>query len=73
MPIAVSYIELGKEVITCYKEIVLQIKEVKTLAGDLEIEPETLRDTEGNYVLGPLLAAKAQMLHSLALINQKGG
>lgn len=63
-------LELGRELIRTHNEIDRSIKQVKEDAREGGMDPFKLRDTQGNYILAPLLAAKAQMLHGLVLVNQ---
>lgn len=63
--------ELGRELFRTSVLINLQIEEVKKKAKDAGIEATQLRTQDGTWVLIPLLAAKAQVLHALAIINQK--
>lgn len=69
---AVSPIELGRELMTTLREVNVQIEEVKDRANSEGIIPYKMRDAAGNFVLAPLLVSKSQLLHSLALLNQKG-
>lgn len=48
-----------------------QIREVETTAAGMNIPAYKLRDANGNFVMAPLLAAKAQTWHSLVLMNQR--
>lgn len=70
MPV-VNAMELGRELTRTISQINQQIAEVEKRAKEMEIAPYKLRDTNGGFVLSPLLAAKAQTLHALALINQR--
>ena len=54
-----------------HKMISEQIDAINDEAERLDVSPLQLRDTNGNYVLTPLLAAKAQILYALVLLNQK--
>lgn len=47
------------------------IGEIERQAKRLGTEPHILRDSSGNWVLAPLLCAKAQMVHSYALLHSK--
>lgn len=51
--------------------IEIQIMEVKAEALKREIRPETLRYPDGNWAMSSLLLAKAQALHTLALLNTR--
>ena len=70
MPV-VNKMELGRELSKTVIQINRVIEDVRQQAGEMEIEAAKLRDSNGNWVMIPLLAAKAQSLHALALINQK--
>lgn len=48
-----------------------QIETVEHDAKVMGISPHDMRDATGNYVMIPLLAAKAQCLHALVLVNQR--
>lgn len=63
--------ELGRELSRTMSQINAQIEEVREEAKRMEISPIKMRDTSGNYVLTPLLVAKAQTLHALVLVNQR--
>ena len=52
-------------------QINAQIEEIHSQAKRMGIPAVKMRDASGNYVLSPLLAAKAQTLHALVLVNQK--
>lgn len=63
--------ELGRELVKTLTQVNAQIDVVNKEAKDLGIPVFKLTDTQGNFVLTPLLAAKAQLLHSLVLVNQR--
>lgn len=67
----VNKMELGRELFRTVAAINRQIDEVKKHAETMGVRPEALRDQNGGWVLAPLLAAKAQCLGALAIINQK--
>lgn len=67
----VNRMELGRELFRASVQINAQIDEVKKKAKDLKVEPQQLRLSDGTWAMVPLLAAKAQVLHALAIINQK--
>jgi hypothetical protein len=67
----VDKMNLGRELVRTLSQINNQIEEVKDQAENSEIDPYRLRDTSGNWILIPLLGAKAQCLHALAIINQR--
>jgi hypothetical protein len=62
---------LRQELMESYREVQLQIDEVKDRASIMDIRPQQLRDANGNWVYIPLLAARVQILHALVMINQK--
>lgn len=64
--------ELRKELMESYRELGRVIEEVKRQSVSMEIEPHQMRDAQGNWVLAPLIVARAQILHALVLMNQKG-
>jgi hypothetical protein len=67
----VNKMELGRELFKTIAQINEQIEVVSKSAEELNVKPYNLLDDRGNFVLSPLLAAKAQCLHALALINQR--
>jgi hypothetical protein len=67
----VDKMELGRELFRTIAQINRVIDEVKTLAEREGVDPVIMRDKNGIWVLAPLLAAKAQCLHALAIINQR--
>ena len=67
----VGGIELGRALGQTMAQINTQIEEVKKAAKVLDVQSSELRDMNGNFVMVPLLAAKAQTLHALVLINQR--
>lgn len=48
-----------------------QIETVEHKAKSMGISAHDLTDANGSYQMIPLLAAKAQCLHSLVLVNQR--
>jgi hypothetical protein len=67
----VNKMELGRELFRTISQVNALIDEAKKQAGVMGIDAVQLRDANGSFVLIPLLAAKAQCLHALAIINQK--
>jgi len=67
----VNKMELGRELFRTISQINQQIDEVVKEAKTLGIQAWELRDPKGGFILAPLLAAKAQCLHALAIINQR--
>lgn len=63
--------ELGRELVKTLTQVNAQIDEIRKEAEARGIPPVKFRDSAGNYILAPLLAAKAQLLHSLVLVNQR--
>ena len=63
---------LRQELMDAYKDVDRQITLVKDEAESMEIQPGELRDGQGNWVMIPLLVAKAQLLHGLIILNRKG-
>lgn len=58
------------------EKVEIQIQEVERVAADMggparnfTIEPEEVRDRNGNFLMIPLLAARAQVLHALVLLE----
>jgi hypothetical protein len=62
---------LRRDTVQLIKQIDAQIDEVKAYAQELGIEPVKLRDTNGNWVMSPLLLAKTQAYASLITLQQK--
>jgi hypothetical protein len=67
----VNRMELGRELMRTIAQINRQIEAVEKGADALHCKVYDLRDANGNYILAPLLSAKAMSLHALAIINQK--
>jgi hypothetical protein len=67
----VNKMELGRELFRTISQINVMIDKVKAEAASMGVESADLRDTKGNFVLVPLISAKAQCLHALAIINQR--
>lgn len=70
MPI-VRELELGRELVTALQEVIQQIDATKKVAIEVGCEPYQLRNSDGGFMLAPLLAAKCQILHALTLVNRK--
>lgn len=64
-------IELGRELAKTHAMISSQINTVEHKAQEMGISAHDFRDERGNYVLAPLLVAKAQVLHGLTLLNDR--
>lgn len=62
---------LRQELAKTYRDIESVEAEMRVEAADMGVAPATLRDTNGGWVFAPLLVAKAQVLHSLVLLNKK--
>jgi len=69
--VVVNRMELGRELTRTLSQVNRQIEAVQRDAVAKGIEAVDMRDTNGNFVLIPLLAAKAQALHALTLANQR--
>jgi hypothetical protein len=67
----INKIELGRELFRTVAAINIQIEEIKNHSKSMGIKPEEMRDAYGGWVLVPLIAAKAQCLNALAIINQR--
>lgn len=63
--------ELGRELARAMVQINSQIEEIHGEAKRMGIPAVKMKDAHGSYILAPLLAAKAQTLHALVLVNQK--
>lgn len=64
-------IVLREELMKTYREVTRQIEEVDKAADDVGVQTHQLRDLNGNWLLVPLITARVQILHSLAMLNQK--
>jgi hypothetical protein len=67
----VNRMELGRELMRTLSQVGRQMESLEKEAKKRDVSPYDLRDPMGNYMLPPLLSAKAQLLHALALVNQK--
>ena len=67
----VNKMELGRELFRAISQINEQVDEIKKRAERDGIKPIEMRYSNGEWVLVPLLAARAQCLHALAIINQR--
>lgn len=67
----VGGMELGRGLVQLLAQINNQIDAVEQEAKKKGISPHDMRDSNGNWALTPLLAAKAQALHALVLVNQR--
>jgi hypothetical protein len=67
----VNRMELGRELVRTLHQVGRQIETVERDAKKKGVSQYSLQDTNGNYMLSPLLTAKAQLLHALTLINAK--
>lgn len=62
---------LQQELRNLRAELNRQIHQVRMLAKEMDIEAAVLKDQSGNFMLTPLLAAKAQVLSALANLEKK--
>jgi len=60
---------LDQELRKCLRQINSQIEEIRTQAVRTNTAPVTMRDSAGDYIWGPLVIAKAQILHSLVMLD----
>lgn len=67
----VSQNELRRLTVSTLKDVDKAIEAIKDEATMRDISPVTIRDQNGNWVLLPLLAAKAQCLNTLTLLNDQ--
>lgn len=61
---------LVQELRMCLRQINSQIEEIRQEAVRTSIPPVTMRDERGTYIWASLVIAKANVLHSLTLLNQ---
>jgi hypothetical protein len=69
---AVRGMELGRELAKTVAQLNRFIEIEKKRAEREGVDPEYLRDNNGNLALAQLYIAKAQALHALVLLNQRG-
>lgn len=62
---------LRKETVQVLKQVDEQIAQVKKYANQRGLLPAEVRDERGGWAMSPLLAAKAQCLHTLTLLNER--
>lgn len=62
---------LRRDTIQLLKQIDMQIQEVEREAKRMGIQSYQLRDSNGNWAMSPLLAAKAQAYSSLIQLQKK--
>lgn len=60
---------LRKDTVGLIKQIDKQIKAVEAAAFAMGCKPEEVRDTNGNWVMSPLLLAKVQAISVLVQLN----
>lgn len=64
-------IELLQDLEKTYTDVQAQMVEILADSMERGIPPETLRDERGGYIWAPLLVAKAQLLHAIALLTKE--
>lgn len=67
----VNKMELGRELTRTLNQVNRQMEAMNKVAKEMGIESFELRDSLGHWVMPPLLSAKANLLHALAIINQR--
>lgn len=60
---------LRRDTVQLIKQIDVQIAEATASAQHLDISPEQMRDSQGNWVMTPLLHAKATAYNTLVLLQ----
>lgn len=63
--------DLAQALAKTLAQVNAQIAEITDEATLAKVSPHKMRDANGGYILTPLLAAKAQCLHALVLVNQR--
>jgi hypothetical protein len=58
---------IRRELVEALKDVQFQIDEIKREAD----RPFELRSSDGNWVMVPLLSARAQLLHAIVIMNAK--
>lgn len=64
-------VELDRQLRRCLKQINSQIEEIRQEAVRTSTAPVAMRDSAGDYIWAPLVVAKANILYSLVLMDQK--
>lgn len=60
---------LRKETIAVVKSIDAVVENIEEVARERGCAPEELRDMNGNWILSPLLVARAQCINTLTLLR----
>jgi hypothetical protein len=55
------------------KDVNTSLAVIERQAKRMGVEPQLIRDEHGNWILAPLLVAKAQCIHALVLLQTKEG
>ncbi len=69
MDISVRILRMG--LIETLQGVEHQMSVIFRQSEELHTEPSRIQDSMGNFKLTPLLVAKAQILHSLVLLNKE--
>lgn len=64
--------ELGRELVKVVAQLNRFIEIEEKRAQRENVDPAYLRDNNGNLIMAPLYIAKAQALHAIVLVNQRG-
>ena len=67
----VNRVELGREIMRAFSAVSRQVEVLERDAAGQDVSPYKLQDMNGAYQMVPLIAAKAQLLHALTLLNHK--
>jgi hypothetical protein len=62
---------LRRDTVQLLKQIDAQINEVKKASKQMGFPPEELKDANGNWVMIPLLLAKAQAYSTLVMLQTR--
>ena len=62
---------LKQELVLAIRQINSQIEEIRQEAVRTNTPPVTMKDSNGDYIWAPLVIAKAQILHAIALVADK--
>lgn len=62
---------IHQELDLALRQINSQIEEIRLEAVRTSTPPVTMKDSRGDYIWAPLVAAKAQVLHGLTLLHEK--
>jgi hypothetical protein len=68
----IGVVELDRELVISLNEVTEQIDALRRVAIEVGCTSYQLRDSNGGFMLAPLLVAKANILHALMLSRRQG-